>query len=154
MTYGLQYPRNQNLQLTTYSDVVWENCLDERKSTSGGPFFQGDSLVAWMSKNQSSISLSTTEAQYIDVSTSCTQILWMIQKPEDLYVKYVYPIPLHCDNTSAISMSKNPVLSSKTKHIPIKYQGSRLQMSGSIEFYSFYRTDYLYLHQTLTNETV
>jgi hypothetical protein len=46
MTYGLWYPRNQNFQLTTYSDVDWENCLDERKSTSGGAFFLGDSLVA------------------------------------------------------------------------------------------------------------
>ena len=45
MTYGLLYPRNQNLQLTAYSDADWENCLDERKSTSGGAFFLGDSLV-------------------------------------------------------------------------------------------------------------
>ena len=35
--------------------------------------------------------------------------------------KYVDPIPLHYDNTSAISMSKNPFLYEKTKHIPIKY---------------------------------
>ena len=39
MTYGLWYPRNQNLQLTASSDVDWEKCLDERKSTSGGAFF-------------------------------------------------------------------------------------------------------------------
>jgi hypothetical protein len=50
MTYGLWYPRNHNLQLTSYSDVEWENCVDERKSTSGGAFFLGDSLVAWLSK--------------------------------------------------------------------------------------------------------
>ena len=52
MTYGLWYPRNQNLQLTAYSDVDWKNCFDERKNTSGGVFLLGDSLVAWMSKNQ------------------------------------------------------------------------------------------------------
>jgi hypothetical protein len=62
MNYGLWYPRNQNFQLTAYSDVDWENCVDERKSTSGGAFFLGDSLVAWLSKKQGSISLSTTEA--------------------------------------------------------------------------------------------
>jgi hypothetical protein len=50
MTYGLWYPRNQNFQLNAYSDVDWENCLDERKSTSGGAFLLGDSLVAWLSK--------------------------------------------------------------------------------------------------------
>jgi hypothetical protein len=46
MNYGLWYPRNQNLQLTTYSNADWENCVDERKTTSGGAFFLGDSLVA------------------------------------------------------------------------------------------------------------
>jgi hypothetical protein len=50
MTYGLCYPRNQNLQLTAYSDVDWENFLDERKSTSGGALFLGDLLVSWLSK--------------------------------------------------------------------------------------------------------
>jgi hypothetical protein len=78
MTHGLWYPRNQNFQLTTYSDVDWENCFDERKSTSGGMFFLGNLLVAWISKKQGSISLSTTEVEYIDVATCCTQILWMI----------------------------------------------------------------------------
>jgi hypothetical protein len=78
MTYGLLYPRNQNLQLTAYSDADWENCVDERKHTSGGAFFLGDSLVAWLSKKKGSISLSTIEAEYIAASTYCTQVLWMI----------------------------------------------------------------------------
>ena len=69
MTYGLWYPRNQNLQVTAYSDADWENCVDERKSTSGGAFFLGDSLVAWLSKKKGSISLSTTKAEYNVVAT-------------------------------------------------------------------------------------
>jgi hypothetical protein len=78
MTYGLWYHRNQNFQLTAYSDADWENCVDERKSTSGGEFFLGDSLVAWLSKKKGSISLSTTEVEYIADATCCTQVLWMI----------------------------------------------------------------------------
>ena len=65
MTYSLWFPRNQNLQLTSYSDVDWENCLDERKRTSGCAFFLGNSLVACISKNKGSISLSTIEEEYI-----------------------------------------------------------------------------------------
>jgi hypothetical protein len=45
----------------------------------------------------------------------------MIQTLADLKVNYTDPITIHYDNTSAISVSKNPVLHSKTKHIPIKY---------------------------------
>ena len=72
LSYGLWYPRNQNFQLLAYSDADWANCVDERKSTSGIAFFLGESLVAWLSKKQSSISLSTTEPEYIADATCCT----------------------------------------------------------------------------------
>jgi hypothetical protein len=95
MNYGLWYPKNQNFQLSVYSDVDWVNFMDERKSMSGGAFFLGDSLVAWLSKKKGSISLSTTEAEYIFVATCCTQVLWMIQTLADLEVKYVALIQIH-----------------------------------------------------------
>ena len=45
----------------------------------------------------------------------------MKQTLEDIQVHYNDPITILCDSTSAISISKNPVMHSKTKHIPIKY---------------------------------
>jgi hypothetical protein len=45
----------------------------------------------------------------------------MKQMLEDIHIHYNEPIPIFCDNTSAISISKNPVMHSKTKHIPIKF---------------------------------
>jgi hypothetical protein len=39
----------------------------------------------------------------------------------DIQVEYGEPIPIYFDNTSAISISKNPEIHSKTNHIPIKY---------------------------------
>jgi hypothetical protein len=39
----------------------------------------------------------------------------------DIQVEYDERIPIYCDNTSVISISKNPVMHSKMKHIPIKY---------------------------------
>jgi hypothetical protein len=106
--------------------------LDERKSTNGGAFFLGDSLVSWLSKKHGSISLSTTEAEYITATTCCTQILWMIQTLAYLKVTYTNPIPLHCDNTSAISVSKNPILHANTKHIPIKYHFLKEQVTDRV----------------------
>ena len=132
MTYGLWYSRNQNFQLTAYTYVDWSNCVDERKSTSGGAFLLGDSLVAWLNKKQGSISLSTTEAKYIVVATCCTHVLWMNWTLVDLEVKYTASIPIHCDNTSAISVSKNHVFHSKIKHIPIKYNFLREQVTNQI----------------------
>jgi hypothetical protein len=132
MNYGLWYPRNQNFQLSVYSDADWANCVDERKSTSGAAFFLGDYLVAWLNKKQGSISLSTTKDEYITTGTCCTQVLWMIHTLADLEVKYIAPIPIHCDNTSAISVLNNIVLQSKNKHIPIKYHFLREKVINTI----------------------
>jgi hypothetical protein len=132
MTYGLWYPRNQNFQLTAYSDVDWENCLDERKSTSGGAFFLGDSLVAWLSKKQGSISLSTTEAEYIVVATCCTQILWMIQTLADL--KVTYTDPFHFTVITPVPLVSPRILFSiqRLKHIPIKYHFLKEQVTNRV----------------------
>ena len=47
---------------------------------------------------------------------------------EDMQVKYDEPIPIFCDSTSAINISKNLVMHSKTKHIPIKFHFLREQV--------------------------
>jgi hypothetical protein len=53
----------------------------------------------------------------------------MKQTLTDIQVEYDEPIPIYCDNTSAINISKNPVIHSKTKHIPIKYYFLREQVA-------------------------
>jgi hypothetical protein len=132
INYGLWFPRNHNFQLSVYADVDWDNYMDEMKSTNGGEFLLGDSLVAWLSKKQGSISLSTTKVEYIVVATCCTEVLWMIQTLADLEVKYTTSIPIHCDNTSEISVSKNLVFHSKNKHIHIKYHFLRKQVTNTV----------------------
>jgi hypothetical protein len=61
-----------------------------------------------------------------------TQFLWMIQTLADLKVTYTDSIPLHCDNTSAISVSKNLVLHAKTKKIPRKYHFLKEQVTNRV----------------------
>ena len=77
-------------------------------------------MVAWHSKKQSSISLSTAEAEYIAAGSGCTQMLWMKQMLNDYGIEQNGMI-LYCDNTSAINISKNPVQHSRTKHIDIRH---------------------------------
>ena len=85
-------------------------------------------FVSWFRKKQSSIALSIAEAKYVAVASCCTQLLWMIQTLQDFQIICSPPISIMCDNTSAISISKNPVMHSKTKHIPIKYHFLREQV--------------------------
>jgi hypothetical protein len=53
----------------------------------------------------------------------------MKQTLTDIQVEYDEPIPIYCDNTSAINISKNLVMHSKMKHIPIKYHFLREQVA-------------------------
>jgi hypothetical protein len=53
----------------------------------------------------------------------------MKQTMTDIKVEYDEPIPIYCDNTSGINISKNPVMHSKTKNIPIKYHFLREQFA-------------------------
>eukprot|EP00253_Pinus_taeda_P023262 PITA_23262 len=126
--YGLWYPRDADLTLHAYTDADWAGSVDDRKITSGGAFFMGSRLVSWFSKKQSSISLSTAEAGYVAAASCCTQLLWMMQTLQDYQITCTPPISILCDNTSAIGISKNPVMHSKTKHIPIKYHFLREQV--------------------------
>ena len=47
--------------LLVFSDSGWASNADDRKSTTGGCFYVGANLVAWMSKRQTSVSLSTAK---------------------------------------------------------------------------------------------
>ena len=69
MVYGIQ---KITLDLYAFTDADWAGCVDDRKSTSGAAFFLGGCLVSWSSKKQSSVSLSTAEAEYIAAAGCCT----------------------------------------------------------------------------------
>jgi hypothetical protein len=53
----------------------------------------------------------------------------MKQTLTDIQFEYDERIPIYSDNTSAINISKNSVIHSKTKHIPIKYHFLREEVA-------------------------
>ena len=117
---GLWYLKSNSFDLISYTDTNFASCKINRKSTSGTCHFLGHSLVSWFSKKQSSVALSTAEAEYVAVGSCYAQSLYIKQQLEDLKKK-IDNIPIRCDNTSAISLSKNPIQHSRTKHIEIRY---------------------------------
>ena len=50
----------------------------------------------------------------------CAQVLWMKQQLQDLGMEFS-EIPIYCDNTSTINLTRNPVQHSRTKHIDIRH---------------------------------
>ena len=52
---------------------------------------------------------------------NCTQTIWMKHVLSGFKVPISEPVSIFCDNTSAINISKNPVLHARTKHFELKY---------------------------------
>nr|KYP59526.1 Retrovirus-related Pol polyprotein from transposon TNT 1-94 [Cajanus cajan] len=109
-----------NTKYRGYSNSDYVGCRLDRKSTSGTCHLLGSALVSWHRKKQACVALSTAEAEYIAIGSCCAQILWMKQQLKD-YGTELNKIPLSCDNTSAINLTKNPILHYRTKHIEIRH---------------------------------
>nr|AEJ07899.1 Opie3 putative pol protein [Zea mays subsp. mexicana] len=133
--FGLWYPKGSTFDLVGYSDSDYARCKVDRKSTSGTCQFLGRSLVSWNSKKQTSVALSTAEAEYVAAGQCCAQLLWMRQTLRDFGYN-LSKVPLLCDNESAIRMAENPVEHSRTKHIDIRHHFLRdHQQKGDIEVF-------------------
>nr|GEY27045.1 hypothetical protein [Tanacetum cinerariifolium] len=74
---GLWYPKDSSFELIAFSDADHAECIDSRKSTSRGVQFHGDKLVSWMSKKQNCTAISSVEAEYMALSASFAQVMWM-----------------------------------------------------------------------------
>ena len=129
--YGLFYPKNDSFNLISYCDADYAGCKSDRKSTSGTCHFLGHSLVSWLSKKQNTVSLSTTEAEYISAALACSQVIYMQQTLKDFGLT-ISKSPIYCDNTSAINLSKNPLHHARTKHIDIRHHFLRDNISKEI----------------------
>ncbi|XP_022004484.1 uncharacterized mitochondrial protein AtMg00810-like [Helianthus annuus] len=121
LNQGLVYSKGGKGTLTGFSDNDYAGNIDDSKSTSGYVFQLGTGTVAWQSKKQKVVALSSTEAEYIALSMAGCQALWLQGILEELQEGAKGPIVIHCDNKSTISRAKDPGFHGKSKHIRIKY---------------------------------
>ncbi|GKA99146.1 retrovirus-related pol polyprotein from transposon TNT 1-94 [Tanacetum coccineum] len=137
---GLWYPKDSGFELTAFSDADHAGCIDTRKSTSGGIQFLGDKLVSWMSKKQDCTAMSSAEAEYVALSASCAQVMWMRTQLKDYGFNY-NKIPLYCDSQSTIAISCNPMQHSCTKNIHTRYHFIKEHVKNGIIKIYFVRTE-------------
>jgi hypothetical protein len=104
-----------------YADADWGGDLDTRRSTTGYVFKVFGGVVAWKSKRQSTVALSTMEAEYMSSADSAKQAVWLRLWLEDIGLGLGKdPLPILNDNMGAIALAKNPVSHEKSKHIGMR----------------------------------
>lgn len=114
----LIYYRDSNVdEVIGYVDSDWGGCND-RKSTTGCIFKVFGSSVMWFSKKQATVSLSSTEAEFIALCSASSEACWL----KDILFTFGFDIKIVIfeDNQSTIKMAQMATGNSRVKHLEIK----------------------------------
>lgn len=137
---GLMYTPDKSKGLEIYVDADFAGGFDKSNaedpasvySRTGYIIKYANCPIIWKSKLQTEIALSTTEAEYIALSTALRETIPVIHFLRE--VSAVMEIPecnksMKCtvfeDNNGALEMAKTPKMRPRTKHIAIKYHHFR-----------------------------
>lgn len=106
-----------------YADADWGGDLDTRRSTTGYIFKVYGGTIAWKSRRQPTVALSTTEAEYMASADAARQATWLRLLLDDLQIGLTTnePISILNDNNGCIALSKNPVHHERSKHIAMRH---------------------------------
>lgn len=135
--HGLIFHPKKSMKLDCYVDADFAGLYSVEhdqdpvcvKSRTGYVITFGECPVLWVSKLQTEIALSTTEAEYIALSQAMRDLLPMramllelsiVMKLKNEEIASVHSTVFE-DNNGALTTAVSPRISPRTKHIAIKY---------------------------------
>ena len=128
-------------EMKAYSDSDFAGDTETRKSVSGYIIYLCGAPIAWRSKGQKSVSLSSTEAEYMAISEVAMEILYIVGILKFIGVDLKYPIEVNVDNIGAVYLSKNATTGNRTKHIDTRYHFVREYIEDGIVKVVFVRSE-------------
>ena len=120
MNLGLTFRKTDCPQLHGYVDADWANDPADRKSFTGYCFLYGSCCISWECKKQTTVALSSTEAEYIALGEAAKEAVHMssllkeLQHPQQI-------IRISSDNQSAQKIASNSAFHRRTKHIDVRH---------------------------------
>jgi transposase InsO family protein len=127
-------------ELAIYTDSDYAACPDTRRSVSGFVITLNGGAVDWRSKKQTTVTLSTTEAEYMAAAAATREVLWFRQLSAALNLG-VKTFNIYGDNKSTLQLIKNPILSHQSKHIDIACHFLRERAARGEVSFSYVPTD-------------
>ena len=101
-------------QITTFVGTDFAGCLSTRRSTSGGAAMRGQHLVRHWSATQSTVTLSSAEAELNGICKGASNSLGLQSIARDLGMEW--SIALKTDATAAIGITRRRGLG-KIRHL-------------------------------------
>lgn len=125
MNLKLRYHGSGFTELHGFTDADWATDVNERKLVSGYLLKMCGAAISWSSKKQPIVALSSTEAEYIALSSLVCEALWLRQLAGEIDGDTSKTITLFCDNESSIKLAKSDAYRPRTKHIDTRYHHVR-----------------------------
>ncbi len=116
----ITYGDAPDINIYGFADANWGGDINTRKSTTGYVFITNNGPISWTSRRQTTVALSTMEAEYMALSDATREAIAKRQIMQELRLQILPPL-LHCDNQGAITIAENPVHYQRSKHIDIRY---------------------------------
>ena len=108
-------------KLEVFSDSDWAGNPDDRKSVGCLIVFLNDVPIAWRSRSQKVVSLSSAEAEFYACAEAVREIPFITQILLFLGITVQLPVNVWIDNVGAIFMTENKSSSSRTRHMDTRY---------------------------------
>jgi hypothetical protein len=122
LDYKITYRRGikTGIRPVGWFDADYAADLDTRRSTSGEVFMMSGGPVSWSSKKQATVALSTVEAEYVSLTRSSKQAMWMYSFLDELHMSQDRPAILYGDNLGAAALARDAKGHARIKHIDIR----------------------------------
>lgn len=118
--YGLVFKKD-SFGIQGYSDADHANDIIDRISYTGYVFMLSGAAISWRSKKQQSVAISSTEAEYVALSETSREALYLRNLMLELDLTDLSTIDLGTDNRGAKYIAENATCHSRTKHIATRY---------------------------------
>lgn len=103
-----------------YSDADYAADVDTQRSTTGYTLLLNGAAISLLTKRQTAVSLSTTEAEYIAAAVTAKDAVWLRGLVKEVTGEE-HAVHLRCDSTSALAMMENAATSARNKHVDVAH---------------------------------
>jgi hypothetical protein len=116
--YTLKYKYGSGaIQIDGYADADWGSDLTQRKSTSGYVFTMNGSPISWTSKKQTTVALSTMEAEYMALSDASRELLAHLTFFTSVSLRIAIRLCTRTTKQQSLSSNANPIISGQSTSI-------------------------------------
>ena len=132
VNYKLKYSKSEKL-LFGYSDADWASDVDKRRSCTGYVFKMSNGPISWSSKCQPTVALSSTEAEYMALSSAVQESIWLRNFGQELDPGMQNKsVLIQSDNQSAIALATSDGFRARSKHIDVRHHYIREKIEDNI----------------------